>query len=364
MAETEIKLTRGVPDPESFPAADLADCACTVLENEAAIVLQYGAAGGYPPLRARLAQDTGISEGRILIGQGSLQILDFVTRVLLPPGSLVYTEKPTYDRALTVLKRAGTHVTGIPMQDDGLDIDFLEVQLASGDRPSLLYTIPDFQNPSGTVLSLEKRQRLADLARQYGFWLVEDIPYRRLRYRGEDVSTLLELAPGQVMQMSSYSKLIAPGLRVGYAILPEEAAPRLLKFVEDTYISPTYVAQAMVNEYIRRGSLAANIGRLKELYAPRLDAMLSALEECMQALGHWHAPEGGFFVGLTLHRPIPAPELLARARAAGLLLTDGRGFFTGGGGDSFIRLPFCALSSDQIQEGIRRLAGVIRSFAA
>ncbi len=364
MPEPEIKLTRGVPDPESFPTAELADCACAVLAAESATVLQYGAAGGYPPLRTRLSKEAGVSEGRILIGQGSLQILDFISRVLLPQGSLVCIEKPTYDRALTVLQRGGTRIAGIPIQNDGLDIDALERMLSAGVRPALLYTIPDFQNPSGTVLSAAKRQRLAALAEQFGFWIVEDIPYRRLRYSGEDVPTLLELAPDRVMQMSSFSKLIAPGLRVGYAVLPEEAAPRLLKFVEDTYISPSYVSQAIVNEYIRRGALTVNIGRLKQLYGPRLVAMLAALDEHMAPLASWHRPEGGFFVGLTLNHEIPAADLLARAKTAGLILTDGRGFFTGGGGDTFVRLPFCALTPEQIHEGIRRLASVVRSFAA
>jgi 2-aminoadipate transaminase len=357
-----IKLTRGVPPPEAFPTERLAECATAVLHTNPGVVLQYGSAGGYAALRQYVAAQYKVGIERVMIGQGSLQLLDTVARVMVKPGDVVYVEQPSYDRAITVLRRAGARLVGIPLAADGPDVDFMVDRLKSGERPVLFYIIPDFQNPSGTVMSLEKRQRMAGLAAQYGFYYVEDSPYRKLRYHGAELPTLFDLAPERVMQMSSYSKLIAPGLRVGYVVAAPELASGLLKFSEDTYINASYFNQAIVHEFIQRGWLDENIATLKRLYAPRLEATLDALAEFMAGQATWAPVEGGFFVGLTLKKPVGAADLLARASAAGLLLTDGRGFFTNFTGDRFVRLPFCALTPEEIAAGVARLAVVVKDL--
>jgi DNA-binding transcriptional MocR family regulator len=272
-------------------------------------------------------------------------------------------EEPTYDRAITIFRRAGAQVVGLPLEDDGLDVEVLEKWLIKGGSPVFLYTIPDFQNPSGTVLSREKRQRVAELARKHGFWIIEDVPYRKLRYAGNESPPIFASAPERVVHMASYSKLISPGLRVGFAIAPEPLAGQLAKMAEDTYVNPSYLNQAIVYEFLRRGWLQPQLAQLKALYKPRLDALLSALDAHMSGVATWCKPEGGFFVGLTLNDGINAADLLARARAAELILTDGRGFYADGGGDRFIRLPFCALRPDEISEGIARLAQVVQTTA-
>jgi 2-aminoadipate transaminase len=362
MTQPVIKFTRGVPPPESFPTQEIADCAASLLANDPDIVLQYGTSGGYPPLRHYLAGQAGVPDNRIAIGEGSLQLADIAARILLKPGSIVYIESPSYDRSINLFRRTGATLVGIPLEKDGIDIAAVAARLAGGERPVLFYIIPDFQNPSGTVLSLEKRQALVDLAEQYGFWIVEDSPYRRLRYHGQENPTMYELAPNRVMRMSSFSKLISPGLRVGYMILPEPVAPAFLKFAEDTYINSSYFTQGIVYEYIRRGLLEPNIARLKTFYQARLDCMLDSLKQEMGDLAEWHKPEGGFFVGMTLQGDFDTSELLARASQAGLLLSDGRGFFPEKTRRCFIRLPFCALTPDEIQSGITRLAEVVRSM--
>jgi 2-aminoadipate transaminase len=362
MSKSLIKLTRGVPPAESFPIDQLAECANAVLLEHGDEVLQYGSSRGFPALRALVAQEAGIDENRVIVGQGSLQLQDLCARMLFKPGDLAYAEEPSYDRAVTVLRRAGAQVVGFPLADDGIDVDAVQARLKGGERPVLFYLIPDFQNPSGKVLSQEKRQRIVDLARQYDFWIVEDAPYRKLRYQGEELPALFDLAPDRVLQMSSYSKLISPGLRVGYVILPDPLVDSLAKMAEDTYINASFLNQAIVAEYIRRGWLESNIAGLRNLYEPRLYAMLGALEEHMADLGAWSKPEGGFFVGMTLEADISTDDLLSKGREANLLLTDGRGFFANGGGDNFVRLPFCALTPDEIQEGIARLAEVVRSL--
>jgi len=363
MSEPLIKLTRGVPPAECFPTTQLSECAVAVLIEHGDVVLQYGPSRGFPALRALIAREAGVDDARVIVGQGSLQLLDLCARMLVEPGDTVYVEEPSYDRTLTVLRRAGARVVGFPLEDDGPDVETVEARLKGGERPPFFYLVPDFQNPSGTVLSRQKRRRIADLAREYRFWIVEDIPYRRLRYRGKDLPTLFDLVPDRVIQMSSYSKLISPGLRVGYAVPPAPLVDGLAKMAEDTYINASYLNQAIVAEFIQRGWLEPHIARLKALYEPRLDATLRALDASLADLATWSRPDGGFFVGVTLHADVHAEDLLNRAREVNLCLTDGRGFFANGGGDNFVRLPFCALTPDEIQTGITRLAEVARVLA-
>jgi DNA-binding transcriptional MocR family regulator len=309
-----------------------------------------------------LAEDYDVAAERILIGQGSLQLLDLFARLLIRPGNVVYAEAPTYDRTLTILRRAGADIVGFPLAEDGLDVDAVAARLEAGERPAFFYVIPDFQNPSGTVMSRKKRERLVELARAYDVWLVEDAPYRSLRYRGIDLPALFDLAPERVLQLSSFSKLISPGLRVGYAVTPDPMAGPLAKMAEDTYINTSYVTQAMVHEFVRRGWMNEQLARLKALYAPRLDALLDVLEARMGDLATWPRPDGGFFVGLTLTCGVEATTLRERARTTGLLLSDGHGFFADGRGTHFIRLPFCALTPDTITLGIERLTDVLRTL--
>jgi DNA-binding transcriptional MocR family regulator len=363
VSQSLIKLTRGVPPEESFPVDKLSQCAELVLMVHGYDVLQYGKSRGYPGLRELIAEDKGVIADQIVVGQGSLQLLDLCTRLLVKPGDIVYVEEPTYDRTLTILRRAGGQVVGFPLADDGVDLDAVASRLEGGERPVFFYLIPDFQNPSGTVLSTEKRQRLVALAQAYGFWLIEDVPYRRLRYRGEDRPSLFDLAPDRVLQMSSYSKLISPGLRVGYVITPQPLTDRLAKAAEDTYINASYLNQAIVAEFIRRGWMEPQLKQLKGLYEPRLYVTLSALEEHMADLASWRKPEGGFFVGVTLNGATDTEALLEQASAANLALTDGRGFFADStNGANFVRLPFCALTPIEIDAGVARLARVVQSL--
>jgi 2-aminoadipate transaminase len=362
MSDRLIRLTRGVPPTESFDPGQLVECTKTALAKYSDVVLQYGPARGFTPLRKQLAQQDNVDPQRVIVGQGSLQLQEMSARVLLKPGDLVYAEDPSYDRALTIFKRAGGRITGFPLEQDGLNVDAVEASLKGGDRPIIFYIIPDFQNPSGTVLSLEKRQRIANLSRQYEFWIIEDSPYRNLRYRGQAVPSIFELAPERVFKMSSFSKLICPGLRVGYVIAPEPMADPIARWAEDTYINSSYLNQAVVYEYQQRGWLEPHIKFLKDLYRPRLDAMLKALDQHLSSTATWSKPEGGFFIGVTLNAHLKADDLLKRAEEANLQLSDGRNFFSSAAGDSFVRLPFCALTPEEIEEGVARLGQVVRTF--
>ena len=360
MAEpAPINFTRGVPAPESFPTEEVLAAAHAVLREHAATVFQYGPAAGFAPLREWIAAWQGVTPAEVLTANGSLQLVDFLCAALLEPGDLVLTESPTYDRTLTLLRRHGARVRGIPLAADGPDVEALEAVLRH-ERAKLFYVIPDFQNPTGATCSLAKRRRIVELAARHGLLVLEDAPYRLLRYRGREDPTLFALAPRHVLHMGSFTKLVAPGVRVGYLLGDAALVARLAKIAEDTYISPGYVAHAITWEWCRQGRLPAQVERLKALYAPRLDACLAALDRWMPEAEPTR-PDGGFFVSLTLPPGAPTTAVRAAAAERGLNLADGLAFFPDGGGERFLRLPFCALAPAEIDEGIRRLAAAVRA---
>jgi len=358
MAEPIINLTRGMPPVEVFPTEDLIQCGEAALRRDPNVLLQYGRSPGYAPLREWLGQQYDVGPEQVLIGNSSLEIFSFITQTLLRPGDRVFVESPSYDRSITLLRRARAQVVGITLEDDGIDLAVLEKELKQ-EPPALMYVITDFHNPMGITTSLDKRKRLAALAEEYGFWIAEDAPYRALRYSGEDVPTLWSMAPERVLHMSSFSKVLAPGLRLGYALGPADTIAILARWAVDSYIGPVLLTQGMVYEYCRRGLLEPNIECLKRVYSPRLKAALIALERQMPQ-ATWTRPEGGFYVSVTLPQGIEMASLLARAEKSGLKLSDGRGFFpTGSDGDRFLRIPFCSVTPEEIDEGISRLARIL-----
>src|SRR5919202_1572718 len=357
----KIIFTRGVPQPEAFPTEELGECFDAAIRDDAAVVLQYGQQPGYAPLRRELSKEYGVSDEEVLVGNGSLHLQDLVSAHLLSRGMAVFTEQPSYDRAITTFRRRGARVIGIPLEEDGIGVERLEVA-RQREVPAFLYLVPDFQNPSGATLSLEKRRRVVELANEHGFWVIEDVPYRKLRYRGEDLPLLRSINPSRVITMSSFSKLLSPGIRVGFMIAPPDLIGPLTKLGEDTYLSPVLPTQAAVAHYLRRGVLEANVERLRELYRPRWRAMADAVRHELPAAQAF-IPDGGFFVSVML--PEDADDLVGRARERGLVLTPGAAFFADPDdgkqtpGDRFVRLPFCAVTPEQIEEGVRRLVSLL-----
>jgi 2-aminoadipate transaminase len=351
---TVINFTRGVPANDSFPIGEVVDAARTALESHGPAMMQYGPSAGFQPLREWVAGWQGASVDRVLTGNGSLQLIEFLCLHLLQPGDVVFVESPTYDRTLTLLRRHHATVVGIPLEADGPNLEALDAALARH-TPKFFYAIPDFQNPAGATCSGAKRRRLAALAEQHGFLIVEDAPYRLLRYRGAEEPTLYSLAPDRTLHMSSFTKLIAPGVRTGFMIGEPALIKALAKVAEDTYISPGYVAQGITAEWCRRGLLGPQIERLKALYAPRLQACLDGLDTFMPD-AEATRPDGGFFISLTLPEGVRTTAVRTEAATRGLNLADGMAFFPDGGGERFLRLPFCALTPDEINEGLHRLA--------
>jgi len=351
VTESIINLTRGVPPADVFPVEDLIECGAVALRRDPAVLLQYSLAG-YAPLREWLGEQYGVGPDQIFTGNSSLEVLSFITQLLLPPGRRAFAESPSYDRALALLRRAGAELVGIPLEKEGVNLAALEAELERG-APALMYVIADFQNPMGVTTSLEKRKRLVSLAEEYDFWIVEDGPYRRLRYWGDNVP------PGRVLHMSSFSKVLSPGLRLGYVVAPVEIVAALSRWAVDSYIGPVLPTQGMVYEYCRQGLLESNIERLKGVYRPRLEAILTALDEHIPQ-ATWTRPEGGFFVSGTLPEGNNVVDLQRQAQEVGLKLADGRGFFPHpADGDRFLRIPFCSLTPEEIEEGVSRLARLL-----
>jgi 2-aminoadipate transaminase len=270
----------------------------------------------------------------------------------------VLVEAPTYDRPLKILARLGADVHPLPMDEEGLDPDALERELAVGET-SFLYTIPTFQNPSGRTLSTERRERVVALAAEHGVPVLEDDPYGLVRYEGTPPPSLHELEGGRlVTYASSFSKTAAPGLRVGWFAAPAELAARIEARAVSTYISPPFLTQATVHELIDRGAFEPNLERIKGLLRARRDAMLAALEQHFPDGTTWSEPLGGYFLWVDL--PVDAGELLTRAEVNGVTFVKGSDFFPAGGGERAARLAFSYASPSEIDEGVSILASLLR----
>ena len=359
MENHTINLTRGVPPAEVFPIKEIETCLSTALNRDGGQILTYNFVPGYAPLRQILAERMGAPVDQIFTGNGSLEIVNFLSSIFLNPGDCAFTESPTYDRANTLFKRTGAQMVGIPMEADGVNLNALEEALKRR-SPKLFYTITDFHNPLGTVTSLEKRQQVARWAQEYNFIVIEDSPYRALRYHGEDLPTLYSFAPERVVHLCSVSKLLAPGLRVGWAMGSPQIIGKLVKWGIDSTLASPSPTQAIVYEYMRAGLFDINIERLKKVYAPRLAALASALDRTLPEV-IYPKPEGGFFIGLTLPAGNTMDRLISDANAVGLKITDGRAFFTHpADGERFLRIPFCTLPPEEIEEAVQRLAGIVQ----
>ncbi len=357
MAEPII-LTRGVPADESFDIDSLVSCAEDALRRHGKKILQYHPARGLAALREVIADWETVPVERVLLGNGSLQLFDLLIRTTLSPGDTVLVERPTYDRVITALRRAGCQVYGVPVDRQGMDIHALQEQMERH-TPRMIYTIPDFQNPTGATMSADRRERMMELVTGAETLLVADLPYRPLRYWGHDEPSLSSYGSSSLVQMSSFSKLISPGMRVGWMTAPQTVIDSMAGLAETSSICPGMLSQGIVYEFVRQGVLERTVERLKRLYAPRLQACLRALSERLPE-AEWIAPEGGFFLGLTLPSGISARALRSRVLELGVTLSDGEGFFPDGDGSRFVRIPFCGVNPSDIETAIARIGEAVR----
>ena len=357
-----ISLARGVPAPECVPVEELAECARAALHDDGATILSYGAAGGYAPLRAQIAEEHGVSPQRVVLTNGSLQGFALLAQVLAGGGGRVLVEAPTYDRPLKILGSLGAEVVPIRCDDEGIDVDALDAELRRGAHPAFLYVIPTFQNPTGRTLSTERRRRLVELAAEHDLLVLEDDPYGAVRFEGEASPTLFDVdGAGRIAYSGSFSKTVAPGIRVGYLVLPERLAHAVESAAASTYITPSLLSQATVHEFLRRGLLERNLQLVRSLLRVRRDALVEALEERLGGTGaRWNTPEGGYFLWLDLPEGRNARALLHAAERIGVSFVAGPDFYPwAGGGRTAARLAYSYASPAELGEAVRRLAGLL-----
>ncbi len=354
---TTISFARGAPCPEALSGDLVGRSAMEALAADATRILSYGTGHGYPPLRELIAARHGVTADRVFITNGSLQGFVFLLDSMLAPGDLLGVEAPTYDRALLQAKLHGVDVLPVPVAGDGLDVDVLAAACAAGRVPKLLYTIPNFQNPSGATISLEKRRALVELAERHDFLILEDDPYGLLRFEGDHLPSIESLGgTDRVLFTSSYSKTVAPGLRVGYIVAPAAIAAGLVAAASRTYISPSLLAEAAIHRILADGHFAPNVARVTGLMRERRDAMVDGLRH-MPAETRCIPPQGGFFLWLELPEPLSADALFEDAQHAGVQYVKGSDCFVDGG-ERTLRLAYSGVGPEEIADGMERLGGV------
>lgn len=369
-----ISFAGGLPDPQIFPVDEFAQCT-EVLRDDGRIALQYGASEGYRPLvdqlRARMEPLLGapVTAEQLMIATGSQQVMDLLARVLVDPGDTVVVEAPTYPGALHTFRAAGARFALVPCDEAGMRTDLLEDVLAacrrdSGRPPALIYSITNFSNPSGACLAAERREHLVEIAARHNVPVFEDDPYGELRFRGNAAPTVYRLAGGKgTLFASSFSKVLAPGIRVAWAVGEAELIRKMVIAKQAADLCTPMVAQVLVSEYCRRGFLEAHLPRIRAHYEGKATAMAAALRRHLKPeAARWTDPDGGFFFWLDLGGRDPK-ALFDRAVEAGVAFVPGAAFFphadeivhAHGGGTSFARLCFTFAGIEEIEEGSRRL---------
>jgi DNA-binding transcriptional MocR family regulator len=359
-----ISLARGVPSPDLLPAEPLAEAAARAIERHGRVALNYGEPAGFAPLRERIGAEHGVGPDSVLLTPGSLIALNLLIRRLAEPGARVIVEAPSYDRTLGVLASVGADVFSVAHDDDGLDLDALAGLLADGPRPAFLYLLPTFHNPSGRTLRRAQRERLADLAVAHDLLVVEDDPYGLLRFEGKpepSVFALLHERGGAhlAVRLSSFSKSVAPGLRVGYVVAPPPLAGSLAVDITPLYLSPPLLAQAQLFEFLDGGMLEPHLEWLRARLRERRDALLEVFEHRLRAPVAWTRPDGGYFLWLELPEPLDAAAILARVGEAGVACVPGDGFHVGATAAHGARLSFSYPPVDELREAAERLATVV-----
>ena len=363
MSTKTISLARGAPSLDIVAVDELRAAAARALENDPAGAFSYGTAAGYLPLRDWIAERQGVAPEQVLPTNGSMQADAFLFELLVQPGDQVVVEAPTYDRTLLSLQSRGAELLPVPLEADGLDVDALEQILRDGARPKLAHVIPNFHNPAGCTLSLDKRRRLLALAEDYDFVLFEDDPYVELRFEGETLPTMLSMdTTGCVVYASSFSKTVCPGIRVGYLVGPTDVIAQVRTLATNTYISPSMVSQSIVGEFCRSGAMDGSIATVKAALHERRDALAAALERELPD-ARFVAPAGGYFLWVELPEGSDVAALAEAAGERGVVFVKGTDFLIEGGENAF-RLAYSGVTPQEIDEGIGRLGEAYRSLAA
>src|SRR5437867_3791083 len=374
MALTErpevISLAGGLPDTSTFPPELLAKLMSGVAAEASARALQYGPTEGLAPARDAIvevmaAEGTHVDPQDVLVTSGGQQVIDLVCKALIDPGDVIVAEGPTYPGAVPTFSAYQADVVQIDMDADGMRVEDLEAALdrldAEGRRPKFIYTVPSFQNPAGVTMSLPRRKRLVEVARERELLVLEDNPYSLLRYEGEPIPTLFALDGGvYVMYLGTFSKILSPGIRLGWVVAPPPVLEKINLGKQAADLCTSTVTQLFVRAYFDQGIWRDYIDSLNDIHRSRRDAMLDALAEFFPREAEWTRPAGGLFVWVTLPDFIDTTDLLARALRENVAFVPGEGSYLDGRGRNSMRLNFSASNGDDIREGIRRIGEVIK----
>jgi 2-aminoadipate transaminase len=365
-----ISFGGGLPAPETFPVEELEEISCQLLREKGAIALQYGPTEGEIALREEIAkwmarEKAAVKPENVLITSGSQQGLDIVAKIFLDPKDVIIVELPSYLGGLQAFSAYRARMIGVPQDDDGMRMDLLEKTLdklaTKGMKPKLIYVVPDFQNPSGVTMTLERRKRLLELARKYEVPIIEDSPYRDLRFVGDSVPMIFSLdKENYVMALGTFSKLLCPGLRLAWITAPVEWIEPMVVAKQSMDLSSPVFTQLMVAGYMKRGLLPKQVERICRLYAGKREVMINALRRYMPKGVKWTEPEGGLFLWVRLPKKMDADALFPKAIENKVAYVVGSAFHCNGKGQNTMRLNFSYPSEEQIEEGIKRLANMIR----
>jgi 2-aminoadipate transaminase len=362
-----ITFSGGFPDPATFPAEILAEIAGRLIAGDTAVSLQYAATEGLAGVRdymaGRLESLDGArpGAGELMVTSGGIDCMELLAKSYLDPGDQVVVEAPTYLGAIMAFRGYEADLHGVPMDDDGMRVDVLAGQLAGGLRPKIVYTIPDYQNPTGLSMSADRRTELIGLARRYGFLICEDVAYRELGFGAAPPASLWSLAPDVVLQAGTGSKIFFPGVRLGWAAGPRQVIDRLVVAKQNSDQCSGALGQRMFEEYGRAGHLERQIVASRALYARRAELMTGALAAHMPDGTTWTTPRGGFYVWLTAPDGADTVALSAAARDRKVAYVPGRPFYPGDAGAAQIRLAYSRVADHLIDEGIRRIGEVLKT---
>ena len=362
MSGKPISFARGAPSLDIVDVTGLREAADRAFSEDPAGLTAYGTAVGYGPLREWVAAQHGVTPAHVIVTNGSMQADAFLFDALVAAGDTVIVENPTYDRTLLSLRQRGADVRPVELESDGIDVAALERILKTGVRPKLAHIIPNFQNPAGYTLSAAKRERLLALAREYDFIVFEDDPYREVRFSGEPLATMLSLDPERVVYASSFSKIVCPGVRVGYLVGPPQLIAKITTLATNTYISPSMLSQGIVNQFVRGDTYAGAIAVVKTALAERASALGAALARELPD-ARFEVPEGGYFMWVDLPRGTDVDALYDAALERGVQFVKGTDFMLEGGASS-LRIAYSGVSVEEIEEGVARLADAYRATTA
>jgi 2-aminoadipate transaminase len=364
-----ISFGGGFPDPATFPAEALPELVREVLEEGDFAALQYSPTAGLPSVRDVIASRIERLDGRrpadeeLLVTSGGIDALEMISKIFLDPGDIVLVEAPTYMGALMAFGSFEANVEGLPMDEDGVDVDALERSLGRGAGPKLFYTIPDHQNPMGASMSLERRRRVVELSARYGFLVVEDVAYRELSFE-PPAPSLWSLAPDRVVQIGTFSKIFFPGVRLGWSVGPSDVVGRMVVAKQNTDQCAGALGQRLLEAHARSGGLDASIARARELYGRRCALLTEALARHFPEEARWTNPRGGFFVWATVDGDIDTTALVPSAHARGVAYVPGSVFFPGRSRHRDLRLAYSTVPDDAIDEGARLLGDLLREALA